>query len=64
MAAGQTQGSSKISSALPNAEHDKFAETASRLGITVSALIRQLIEAFNAGEIKIPMKPAVMENYK
>lgn len=50
--------------AIPEPDLDKLQTTAGRLGKTSAALARELIAAFNAGQIKLPMNPHVKEVYK
>jgi len=50
--------------AIPNTELDKLQTTADLLGKSSASLARELIAAFNNGQIKLPLNPHMKEVYK
>jgi len=49
--------------AVPRPELDRLQKTADLLGKTSAALARELITAFNNGQIKLPTNPHVKKVY-
>lgn len=54
----------KHSLGIERADLDEFIRRAEALGTNPSALTRQLIQAFNAGLIKLPRNEAINESYQ
>jgi len=64
MAAAQSPGMSKISTAIPTTDYKAFLEICKRVEEKPAAIVRKLIAEFNDGSIKLTLNPAIKDIYK
>ena len=64
MAAAQSPGMSKISTAIPTKDYQVFLEICERLEEKPAAIVRKLIAEFNMGSVKLTLNPAMKDVYK